>query len=86
MKKYVIEIDMNVEVLDEREEAEKKFDVLVGTMCDYDKQNSQYIRLYEVEAENLDDVDDLMDVCTEMIKMVKQVIGMAYTSVEREKT
>lgn len=72
--KYVIENDYDVIILDNEQEALKTYEAIKGRQTQDDLKHKEYLRLYEIQAENseaIDNTSDLSDLLTKMIDCVK---------------
>lgn len=70
MKKYVVEIDWDVTLFDNKDEALNHINYMWNMTTENDRKNSEYFMCYEIEYDeniNLDEVDDLEDLMTEKL-------------------
>lgn len=68
MTYYILENDMDIEVYTEKDEAVESAKYLWDRMTDREKKSAAYFQVYEIEVENIDDVeDDFADHMTQKI-------------------
>lgn len=79
MKKYVVEIDWDVTLFDNKDEALNHINYMWNITTENDRRNSEYFMCYEIEYDeniNLDEVDDLEDLMTEKLVDYREENGI----------
>ena len=73
MVKYVVEIGYNVNVYENKDKALNSYDYLVSRLTENEKNNIEYCRVYSIEAESdeqIEETADLIDLCVDIIEEV----------------